>query len=83
MSIRSVRVKLNSAGVRSLLANANVQADLERRGNRIAAAAGPGHRVTATRNRDRAVVFVTTDSPEAREAEAEQRKLSRSIDSGR
>lgn len=83
MTIKSVRVKLNRAGVVKLLHSAETTADLERRGDRIAAAAGPGHRVDVERNRDRAVVFVTTDTREAREAEAEQRKLTRAIDAGR
>lgn len=83
MAIKNVKVKLNNAGVGALLASAETAADLEQRGDRIAAAAGPGHRVSVERNSERAIVFVTTDSTEAREAEAERRNLSSSIDAGR
>lgn len=80
---KSVRLKLNQAGVRAILGSAEVAAELEARGQRIAAAAGPGHRVDVTKNRDRAVVFVTTDTTEARKAEAESRALTRAVDAGR
>lgn len=79
----SLRLKINNDGIRELLGSAVVQDDLKARGDRIAAAAGGGHAVTATTNRDRAVVFVTTTTHEARKAEAEDRALTRAIDSGR
>lgn len=83
MSIKGMRIKLNQAGIRALLGDSRTRADLAARGNRIAAAAGPGVEVRPETNRDRAVVFVTTATPEARKAEAEQRKLSKAIDAGR
>lgn len=83
MAIKSVRVKLNSAGIRSLLTSSEVAADLTDRGERIAATAGDGVEVTTTRNRDRAVVFVRTETYDAKRAEAEDRTLTRAIDAGR
>lgn len=83
MGIKDVRIKLNSSGIVRLMQSPEVARELEKRGNRIAAAAGPGHDVTATVNRDRAVTFVTTNNKAARQAEAEQRRLSKSIDAGR
>lgn len=83
--MRSVRVELNRKGVIELLQSDDVAKDLTERAERIAAAAGqPGDfAVTPTRNRDRAVVFVTTATHAAREAEAETRALTRAVDAGR
>ena len=83
MGIKDVRVKLNSSAIVRLMQSAEVGNELAKRGDRIAAAAGPGHEVTTTVNRDRAVTFVTTANKTARQAEAEQRRLSKSIDAGR
>ncbi|QPE04130.1 hypothetical protein IT882_13110 [Microbacterium schleiferi] len=83
MAKQSVRVKINSAGVVALLTDAKVSADLEQRGQRIAAAAGEGFEVDVTRNSDRAVAFVRAATTEARLAEAEDRALTRAVDAGR
>ena len=80
-----IRVKINSAGARAILRSAKVQADLERRGRAIAAAAGGGDdfevetRVGANRVR----TSVRTATHEGRKAEAEDRALTRAIDAGR
>lgn len=83
MAIKGLRIKRNPKGFAELLLSQEVQDDLAARAARIQAAAGEGHEVEVTRNRDRAVAFVNTATYEAREAEAEGRKLSRSIDAGR
>ncbi len=79
----NMRIKINRAGVVALLTSPEVFADLTRRGNAIAAAAGDGVEAQTTRNRDRAVVFVRTETFEARKAEATDRSLTRAIDAGR
>lgn len=79
----NMRIKINRAGVVALLTSPEVTADLRRRGNAIAAAAGDGVEVQTTRNRDRAVVFVRTATFEAKKAEATDRSLTRAIDAGR
>lgn len=79
----NVRVVLKRKGMRELLRSPEVLADLERRGNAIAAAAGPGHQVESETGRNRVRVAVITDTFEAAHAEATTRSLSRSIDAAR
>ncbi|MGQ7313375.1 hypothetical protein ACUOFU_16840 [Microbacterium arabinogalactanolyticum] len=79
----NMRIKINRAGVVALLTSPEVSADLTRRGNAIAAAAGDGVETQTARNRDRAVAFVRTETFEARKAEATDRSLTRAIDAGR
>ena len=83
MPIKSVRIKLNRAGVQQLLTSQEVTDDLTKRGERMATAAGEGVEATTTRNRDRTVVFVRTETFDAMRAEAEDRTLTRAIDAGR
>lgn len=83
MATQKIRIELNRDGVVALLQSAEVAADLAARGERIASAAGDGFEVKASTNRDRAVVFVSTETTEARRAEAEDRALTRAIDAGR
>lgn len=83
MKVASVRIKVHSPGAREVLSSQEVADELTARGQRVADAAGEGVEVRTTRNRDRAVVFVTTETREAREAEAETRALTRAIDAGR
>lgn len=83
MAIKGVRIKPNRAGIRELLASQEVSDDLTKRGERMAAAAGEGVEATTTRNRDRAVVFVRTETFDAMRDEAEDRSLTRAIDAGR
>lgn len=80
---KSMRIKLNKKGVIALLTSADVTADLASRGKKIADAAGEGVEVTTTRNKDRAVVFVRTETYEAKKGEATGRTLTRAIDAGR
>lgn len=83
MAVKGMRIKLNKDGIRALLASEDVARDLTTRGDRIAQSAGEGVEVTTTRNRDRAVVFVRTETYDAKKAEAEARTLTRAIDAGR
>jgi len=77
------RVKLNRAGVRQLLRGPEMVADMERRAERVADAAGPGHRVDAAPGRNRARAVVITESWEARWAEATTRALTRALRAAR
>lgn len=79
-----VKIKLNSKGVRELLNRPEVQEDLRARAERIRAAAGPSEdfEILETTT-DRPGVTVITASEAGRRAEAEDRSLTRAIDSGR
>ena len=80
MAIKGLLVsKETPGGSAELLLSKPVQDDLAARASRIQAAAGEGHEVEVTRNRDRVVAFVNTATYDARKAEAEGRKLIRSI----
>lgn len=79
----NVKVVVNRQAVRELLKSPEIRADLERRGRRIASAAGAGHEVESFMGRNRVRVTVRTDTFEARYAEATTRDLSRAIDAGR
>ena len=82
-NIKGLRIERNPKGFAELLLSQAVQDDLAARAERISGAAGEGHEVEVTRNRDRVVAFVNTATFDARKAEAEGRKLTRSIDAGR
>lgn len=78
------KIVLNGKGFVELLQSPEVQADLKRRADAIAAAAGDGMvadlvRLTSKRSR----VTVRTATPAAKRAEAVDRKLTRAIDAGR
>lgn len=77
------KITLNNAGIAALLRSSEVSDELERRGKAMADAAGPGHSVRRFQGRDRVRVHVATESPEAMEAEATDRTLTRAIDAGR
>lgn len=79
----ALRIKLNPAGVRALLRSPEVQADLLKRGARIASAAGPDHEVETTLGRNRARVTVRTTSDAAAIAEQAHKTLTDAIDKGR
>ncbi len=78
-----VRIELNKKAVREILRSPEVQADLKRRADAIAAAAGPGHETDLSVGRNRARASVVTATHEARRAEAVDRALTRAIDAGR
>lgn len=80
---RNVRVELNRAAVRDLLKSPEVLADLERRAEAIAAAAGEGMEVDSQIGSNRARASVRTATFEAMRAEATERRLTRALDAGR
>lgn len=79
----NVRIVLNRRGVRDLLRSREIAADLTRRAERIASAAGPGHRVESEIGPNRARAAVITDTVDAMVAEATHRTLTRALDAGR
>lgn len=79
----SIRVEVSSAGIQAVLKSAEVQADLEARANRIAAAAGDGFEAGSRIGKTRARASVITASRKARLAEAEDRALTKALDAGR
>lgn len=78
-----LRVDLNPAGVRKLLCEQSVLADLRARAERIASAAGDGHEVHADIGKTRARAVVITTSYDAMYEEATSRELTRAVDAGR
>ncbi len=78
-----IRFQLNRAAVGQLLKSNEVQADLKRRADRIAAAAGPGHEVEERVGRNRARATVRTTTVEAMIQQAAHQTLSRAIEAGR
>lgn len=79
----SVRVVINRKAVRDLLRGTEVQADLRRRAERIASAAGPDHNVHLEVGEHRARAAIVTGTIEARKAQAVRHTLERAIDAGR
>lgn len=74
-------IKLNRSGVKELLKSGAVLADLEARAARVAAAAGDGFEVDSEVGANRARASVRTVTREAIEAEAQERALTRAVDS--
>ena len=80
----SVRVKLNSSGIREVLRSDEVREDILRRAEAIkAAAGGDDHEAGAEVVGNRVMGWVVTATPEAKRAEAEDRTLTRALDAGR
>lgn len=79
----AVKIDLYSAGVSALLRSPEAVAELRRRAQNIASAAGSGHGVDAVAGRNRARATVWTESWGAMWREARERNLSRAIDAGR
>lgn len=80
---RPVRFELNRRNIGELLRSAEVQADLDRRAQNIADAAGPGMETESDPSATRARAEVRTATYEARLAEARGRALTRAIEAGR
>jgi hypothetical protein len=78
-----IRIEVNSAGIQALLKSEEVQALLEAKGQRIAAAAGDGFEVSSRIGATRARASVITATRAARKAEAVDRALTSAIDAGR
>lgn len=79
----NVRVVLNRRAMRDLLRSQEILTDLERRGQAVANAAGPGHAVDSQIGTTRARVAVYTDTFDAALSEANSRTLTRAIDAAR
>lgn len=80
---KKTRIRFNYKGFDEVRRSEGVRADLAARAQRIASAAGPGFETKATLNPGRAGVLVYADTHEAMVAEAEDKALTRAIDSGR
>lgn len=78
-----IRWELNKPGVAALLRSPGVKADLQRRADRIALAAGAGVVGYVWEGFDRSRARVFTASEEADYRQARYRTLSRAIDAGR
>lgn len=90
MAVKSVRIKLDSKGIRELLSSPEVVDDLEKRSRAIADAAGgePAFEaevkvVGGSSKLGRAMGYVRTATFEGMRAEARDRKLTRALDAGR
>jgi hypothetical protein len=78
------KLEINDAAFIEILKSSEVQADLMRRGNAIAASAGDGSfDVTASFTPTRARVSVGTADHTARKSEATTRSLTSALDAGR
>ena len=78
-----VEVKINSSAARSLLRSPEVLAELKRRADAVATAAGEGNEVALSVGSGRARAAVYTATYDAKKSEAEDRTLSRALDAGR
>jgi tRNA A37 threonylcarbamoyltransferase TsaD len=76
-------VQLHGRGIDILLKSKDVEDDLLRRAERIAAAAGPGMEASVIIGENRARASVITGTFAARLAEARHMALTRAIDAGR
>ena len=77
-----ILVQLNRKGVGDLLKSAEVQADLLRRAEAIAAAAGPGYVADAAIGHDRAYAIARTGDIESQREEATNHALLRALHAG-
>ena len=77
------KFKLRREAIRELLTSPQVEAELRRRAERVAAEAGPGHVVDSQRGKRRARAAVITANTEAIVAEARTRNLTRALNAGR
>lgn len=78
-----MRLELNHSAIEDLLKSKAVQDDLKDRAERIAQAAGPGHRVEVEVGHRRARAAVITESFGAMYREATDRSLTAAVDAGR
>lgn len=79
----NVRIVLNRNGPRELRKEPGVVREVTRIAEKIAADAGPGHRVETEIGRNRARAVVITDTTEAALAEATDHNLTRAFDAAR
>lgn len=83
MPAKVTRIVFKTKGFRQILRSQAVAADLARRGNAIAAAAGEGVGVQTSVGANRARVTVATETREAAKSEAVDKTLTRAIGAGR
>lgn len=79
----TVRIKINRKGIRRLMRGPEAIEDLKIRSGNIEIAAGEGFKSETKAMKNRAHATVWTGTPEAKEAEAKERKLTKAIDAGR
>lgn len=77
------KLKINNAGVQALLKSPGVRADIQRRCQQIAAAAGDGMEASVEDGPKRVRGSVITATTDARIAEATNRALTAALDAGR
>lgn len=80
------KVKLNLPGFKALRTSSEARAEIERRAQAVAAAAGPGYVVMPIQEpRNRAIAMVTTEPGNfaARAREARDHRLLGALDAGR
>ncbi len=68
----TVKIKLDHAGMRELMTADFVKAELQRRAEAIAEAAGEGFAVSSTSGHNRALAMVWAATPAAQRAEAQK-----------
>lgn len=78
-----LRIQLNHAGIRQLLQSDGVVEVLKKKGEAVAAAAGPGHEVQVYIGKNRARVTVRTATFAAMQNEASHQTLTRALDAAR
>lgn len=78
-----VLVTLNKSALSKILKSPKMEADLARRARNIADAAGEGMEADSQVGSRRARAEVRTDTPQAKNGEAKDRRLTRAIDAGR
>ena len=85
MAKSKVTIKINNAGISEMRTSAGVRADLVRRGEAVAAAAGDGFKVMeSASSKTRARVRIQTDTLETRIAVARDAgTLTRALDAAR
>lgn len=79
----TTRFVLNRSAVRQLLRSQPVQAELKRRAEKIAAAAGPDHEVEVFVGKNRARATVRTTTIQAAIEQSAHENLSRAIEAGK
>lgn len=78
-----VKVKLNMRGLNQLMSSEPVAADLERRGRRVASAAGAGFELVMLPHKFTARAYVRTKDASGRRREARDKILARSLNAAR
>lgn len=83
MASSKMKIVLNRAAIGQILKGDKVQADLRRRAQAVAAAAGDGMVAEVTVGSTRARAAVVTETPAARVREGNDRALTRGFDAAR